>query len=173
MGLYWGKYPTAYVIEETEDGYYMADGNGFMLTADELLDIAKNITKFAKLHKKDIEEFNIENKKRFNREINDFKKHTKERNKTTDGYIYIMESQNKYKIGYSKNVERRLKEISNSPFEVKLIYKSNKLVDVVFVEKELHKKFEEKRINREWFDLTEYDIEVIKYTLENCYEECN
>ena len=60
MGLYWGKYPTAYVIEETEDGYYMADGNGFMLTADELLDIAKNITKFAKLHKKDIEEFNIE-----------------------------------------------------------------------------------------------------------------
>lgn len=92
MGLYWGKYPTAYVIEETEDGYYMADGNGFMLTADELLDIAKNITKFAKLHKKDIEECNIENKKRF---------------------------------------------------------------------------------NREWFDLTEYDIEVIKYTLENCYEECN
>ena len=48
-----------YLINNCEDGYYLTDGNGFMLDSDELLDIGKNLIKFAKLHdNQDIERYN-------------------------------------------------------------------------------------------------------------------
>lgn len=152
-----------YLINYCEDGYYLTDNHGFILKSEELMDIGQNLIRFAKKHNKSILEYNKEKGNELHREIASCYKTTK---KTPKGYIYIMECGEKYKIGLSKNIERRKKELDNRPFPVNIIYKS-KLIDNVYkIEEEIHSHFKEKQINGEWFDLNENDIRVIKEYLE-------
>ena len=44
----------AYVINQTEDGFYLSDGNGFVLESEDLIEIGEGLIKFAKKHKSDI-----------------------------------------------------------------------------------------------------------------------
>lgn len=153
-----------YLINYCEDGYYLTDGNGLMLYSDELLDIGKNLIKFAKLHNnQEIERYNNKRKKEFYNQIISWVKTPKEKPK---GYIYIMECGGKYKIGLSKDVERRKKELDKRPFAVNIVYKSPLIEDIYEIEKELHYRFENKKINGEWFNIDNNDIEFIKDYLE-------
>ena len=157
----------AYVIIEHKDGYYLCNGNGFMLTSEELMDIVKNLIKYAKKHNEHILEHN--NKRQielYNEMKSCFCKPSKETKEKQSGYIYIMECGGKYKIGLSKNVERRKKELNNRPFPVNIIYKSKLINDVYLIEEELHHCFKEQRINGEWFNLKENHINIIKEYLE-------
>ena len=77
-----------------------------------------------------------------------------------------MECGGKFKIGLSKNVERRKKQLDRRPFPVQIIYKSPELENVIDYERELHEVFEDKKISGEWFDLDEKDIDIIKNHLE-------
>lgn len=78
------------------------------------------------------------------------------------GYVYLFKCANKYKIGYSKNVERRLKELDTRPFKLEFIWKvySDKAYDI---EQELHKRLEAYREIGEWY--TGVDEQVIKNML--------
>lgn len=153
-----------YLINNCEDGYYLTDGNGFMLDSDELLDIGKNLIKFAKLHdNQDIERYNNKRRDEFYNEITSWTKTPKEKPK---GYIYIMECGGKYKIGLSKDVERRKKELDNRPFAVNIVYKSPLIEDVYDKEKELHLIHRKQKVGGEWFELNQRDIEIIKDYLE-------
>lgn len=66
------------------------------------------------------------------------------------GYIYLFKCKDKYKIDYSKNVERRFKELDNRPFELEYITKiySENAYDI---EKEMHNRLKEKVIDGEWY----------------------
>ena len=77
------------------------------------------------------------------------------------GYIYIMESSGKYKIGISKSVKRRFSNMKTSNPDIKLetFYHVNGYKDV---EKQLHKQFEGKHVSGEWFDLDKCDLNFIK-----------
>ena len=89
---------------------------------------------------------------------------TQER-KDQDGYIYLLKSQNAYKIGRSQSIEKRIYTIQNTtPFKIKLIFKK-KVRDCFQMERKLHLKFKEKRIKGEWFQLNKEDIEEIKEML--------
>jgi hypothetical protein len=50
---------------------------------------------------------------------------------------------------------------NTSPFETELIH-ALQVADVYSAEKRLHSKFADKRVNGEWFELDETDIEYIK-----------
>lgn len=78
------------------------------------------------------------------------------------GYVYLVECNDFYKIGYSVNVENRIKSMqSGSPNTITLIHTifTN---DMRGLEKELHRKFAKKRALQEWFILSFEDIDYIK-----------
>jgi len=87
--------------------------------------------------------------------------------KNTNGYVYLIHCKETtfYKIGISKNYYgARLQVLQTGcPFELEMIYviHSN---DHCNLEKELHDKFEDKRVRGEWFDLDEASLDTaIKY----------
>ncbi len=72
-----------------------------------------------------------------------------------NGYIYLIKCEKYYKIGRTNNVKKRIKTFSvEMPFDIKLI-NSWKVSDMFGCEKQVHEKFEDFRINGEWFDLTD------------------
>ena len=69
-------------------------------------------------------------------------------------YIVYNESNNLYKIGKTKDIDSRIKQIqlgTGAKLKIILLINSN-------VESELHKEFEDCRIHGEWFRLSELDI---------------
>ncbi len=79
------------------------------------------------------------------------------------GYVYLIKSERgMYKIGRSKGPKGRIKTLEvKLPFEIEPIcliptQNANRL------EKQLHYRFESKRIDGEWFALTEEDVQYIK-----------
>lgn len=80
------------------------------------------------------------------------------------GYVYLLKSPlGAYKIGKTSNPDNRIKTFSvKLPFEVEYTCVI-KCVDMNELEKRLHAKFADKRINGEWFALTTDDIEYIRW----------
>lgn len=82
----------------------------------------------------------------------------------THGYVYIIQSGDNYKIGYSKDPFTRLDKLrTGSAFPLRLIHRISTL-RYREIEKHLHFTFDSKRITgtREWFALTTEDIDYIK-----------
>jgi hypothetical protein len=80
------------------------------------------------------------------------------------GCVYLIREmeQGRIKIGKSKNVVKRLKHFGIAlPFQIEEVhFIATKNYDEL--EQHLHKKYAYKRVNGEWFDLDENDIEEIK-----------
>jgi|AntRauTorcE11897_2_1112592.scaffolds.fasta_scaffold01182_5 hypothetical protein len=93
-----------------------------------------------------------------------------------DRKIYLVSSKiddmTVYKIGYTaRSVETRIKEFKTgncSEFEIIHIYEP--LDFPVTIETSLHKHFYDKKINGEWFSLTEQDVESFLGKCEEIYE---
>lgn len=67
-----------------------------------------------------------------------------------------------HKIGSSQDITKRLRYFrTNLPFQVELIHKIETTAPAK-LERELHKKFSDKRVNGEWFRLDQADIELFK-----------
>lgn len=81
----------------------------------------------------------------------------------TGGFVYLLKSPtNAYKIGRSKNPQDRIKTFGvKLPFEVEYLA-IIPAQDMCSLEAELHQRFADKRINGEWFALTDNDIAYIK-----------
>ena len=82
-------------------------------------------------------------------------------------YVYFISSDDKIKIGYTKNIKRRLKQLqtSNSSQLLLLGY----IEGDKDVEKQLHKRFAQYRIrkNGEWFNCSDEILDYInEYNLE-------
>ena len=78
------------------------------------------------------------------------------------GYIYVIKSNNLFKIGRTKNIKERIKDYkTQNPFEIEVIFKK-KVNDYVKAENKLLEKFKNKKKKGEWFELTEKDINWIK-----------
>lgn len=84
-----------------------------------------------------------------------------------NGYIYVIKVLGYYKIGKTKNPEKRFGEytmLMEEPQVVLLDYVS----DYHRLELDLHKIYEHKRTRGEWFKLSEKDIKNIRFML-SCY----
>ena len=84
------------------------------------------------------------------------------------GTLYVMGPKNNtnfpYKIGITvgKDISKRLRAMQTSHWmEIEVYYKSPLLKDVNAVEKYLHKKYNNKKVKGEWFNIDQKDIENI------------
>lgn len=73
------------------------------------------------------------------------------------GYVYLIACADKHKIGYSKNVEQRMKQLDTRPFPLKLVAKVYS--EIAFdIEQSIHKKLQKYKADGEWYKFGE-DIE--------------
>src|SRR5947209_20485807 len=78
-------------------------------------------------------------------------------------YIFHIIGMDLYKIGWSRDISRRLEDVSKAmPFEVEQIAAWEQSEVAVVLESRLHNLFPEKRVKREWFRLTDDDISQCK-----------
>lgn len=85
-----------------------------------------------------------------------------EKIKTRPGEVYLYKHGRHYKLGKTTDSVRRGKEIRMQlPEELRLIH-SIKTDDTTGIENYWHKRFESKRGNGEWFDLSPSDIRAFK-----------
>lgn len=82
--------------------------------------------------------------------------------------IYILENvENFYKIGYSKNPQERVKQLSTgNSSELRLLKTFETKYDSK-IEAYLKRYFNSKKIKGEWFDLSKEDIKKIDSLIEN------
>ncbi len=82
--------------------------------------------------------------------------------KRDDGYVYLLKFGDDYKIGSSKNVSRRFREIKTQmPMDGEIIH-NIKTGDPEGIESYWHRFFTEKRTKGEWFRLTSADVKYFK-----------
>ena len=82
--------------------------------------------------------------------------------KSQAGYVYLLKGGDHYKIGLSKDANRRMEEISpKMPFETELICTVS-TEDMYALEAALHELYADKRANGEWFELDEADVALFK-----------
>lgn len=77
-------------------------------------------------------------------------------------YVYVIKCSIYYKVGFSKNPSNRLRTVkTHNPLPVSLLA-TLKTSEYLSVEKELHGVFSDKNSNREWFELNEDDLIMLK-----------
>lgn len=76
-------------------------------------------------------------------------------------WTYIIKTNRRFKIGISKRLLGRLKDIrARNPDIVELVAAAKFKEDK---EAELHQRYNEKQLNGEWFSLTEDDVKDLRY----------
>lgn len=76
-------------------------------------------------------------------------------------YIYLIRVNEYIKIGYSNNINGRLRQIqTDSPYEVELVL-SIKVDNGRNIEKYLHSYFKAKRVRGEWFELNNDEVKEV------------
>ena len=90
-----------------------------------------------------------------------YHQHYFSKKKTTPGYVYLIKSGEHYKIGRTKNLKTRVKSFETSlPLGATVVH-SFETDDTTEAEIELHARFSDKRINGEWFNLVQDDVDYI------------
>lgn len=79
-----------------------------------------------------------------------------------DGFVYLLRAENgTYKIGRARNVQQRLHDIAKFvPFRVELMHVIA-TPDMPRLESRLHRCFADRRVNGEWFALTDTDVDAL------------
>lgn len=159
---YYGYMPF-YLINVTKDGTYLSNQGGLILEPEKTLRLAKEITKFATKYKNEIIEYNKEQERINQEEMEGWRRRTKKsKNKKDDErYIYLFECNGKYKIGVTKDVEKRLRQLNNRPFEVKLVEKTKLVTQALEKEQKLHSELSSYIIDGEWYDFNEEQLNTV------------
>lgn len=77
-------------------------------------------------------------------------------------YVYLIKCSIYYKIGFSKNPKNRVKTVkTHNPLDV-VLFATLKTDNYLILEKELHSIFANKNSKREWFELNEDDLTLLK-----------
>jgi len=80
-----------------------------------------------------------------------------------EGWVYLLNSGEFYKIGRGTDLERRVKQVSTAMPETLDLVHSIKTDDPSGIESYWHRRFKDKRANGEWFKLDKEDIKAFKF----------
>ena len=89
----------------------------------------------------------------------------------TSGFIYVLRCADKYKVGYSKDVNRRIQQLDTRPFKLKLVYQQYS--DCAYdIEQEIHRRLKSYSIENEWYDIEEKTLfRIIKEIVQTVEDE--
>jgi hypothetical protein len=85
-----------------------------------------------------------------------------EQSEPENGFIYMLKAGRYYKVGRSKSFSRRSRELAIQLPEVADTVHVISTDDPVGIEAYWHKRFEQKRLNGEWFALSAQDVKAFK-----------
>lgn len=147
-----------WMVAEDSDGAYLTNNLGYIATPTELKSVIDELIRFASersdyiaCKNAELDEY-YENLRNGNyRSTSDSKRNRKKR------YLYMFKSgEDRYKIGVTTDVDRRLKELNNRPYPVELYAVSEAPFYNAFeAERTMHEIHEDCRINGEWFKLSD------------------
>ncbi|NIV32750.1 MAG: hypothetical protein GWN58_25880 [Anaerolineae bacterium] len=148
-------------VAPTETGFCLIDNSGFILTLYELTEILTAIKPFYD----EVADRHIiqANEKHLHRQRDPHQRISLPPSGPPEpGFVYLLQCAEYYKIGCSKKVDRRIKQLSTlPPFDLVHIC-SIQTDDMYQLEFELHQRFQHKRKRGEWFTLDAEDIEYIR-----------
>lgn len=158
---------------------YIKDNQGYLFSKEDLLNIANGILNFVKEYGDNIDEMNLQKKKKAEDEYNEWlsqcrKGKNKKEKQRKNAKIYIMECNGRYKVGMSKLVENRLKQIDNRPFPCEILFKSSDTKYAYEIEQEIHIRLSKKRIKGEWYEMGQDTLSNVKQEIERlikCYDD--
>ena len=78
------------------------------------------------------------------------------------GYVYLMKAGRFYKIGRTNALGRRERELAIQLPEAAKVIHSIKTDDPVGIEEYWHRRFQDRRKNGEWFELTAQDLAAFR-----------
>jgi predicted GIY-YIG superfamily endonuclease len=165
----------AYAFKKHEDGIEMYDCRGFTTCAEDIMELCYGLMTYAFKHKSEIDIYNQKHMIEFEKELNGCRKTADKESKTEsykNGYVYLLECGGKYKIGFSKDVERRIHQLDTRPFKLNLIVKSKFISDAYDREQELHEYFADKKVDREWYEFSDHEAQYAKEIIEELEEDC-
>lgn len=165
-----------YIGVTEEDMCYILDTFGLLFSKEDLLFVANGLLKFAEKYGDNIEQINIQRKKEQEEKEKRWLEECEVKNqkRKQKSKVYIIECGGKYKIGITKDINRRIKELNNRPFSCKVLYLSKNSEYAYEVEQHVHYELAESRINGEWYKLHPKMIDFLKEEIEEvmrCYEE--
>lgn len=149
------------------------DMKGFLTTKEQWKEIKNSVDLFYKLLEErglDADRYNLE--RLANMVLEDERGKNRSKDKDKSGFVYLLKGDDCYKIGKSKEPKTRTERLAvKLPFEVELVHtvESNRHSKL---EKFLHNKFSDKKVNGEWFDLDKKDVEYIKNMEGDEYGKC-
>lgn len=78
-------------------------------------------------------------------------------------FVYVVALGSYYKIGRTKDLNRRLKTLCPTKFpEIPVMKLSMAVADAPFVESLLHSRYSQRRVRGEWFSISENELEQIR-----------
>jgi hypothetical protein len=78
------------------------------------------------------------------------------------GYVYLAQSGERFKIGRTLSLERRISGLAGQLPEKIVLLHAIKTEDTSGIEAYWHRRFADQRLNGEWFALEPDDIEIFK-----------
>lgn len=155
------------IIREDNDGCFISDSNGFLMPAEQMIEVAQKLLLYAVKNKSNIEVYNQKRGIEFEKELSGWKSSPKAPKPKEEAYVYLFECGGLYKIGASKDVERRAAELDRRPSPLIVRAVSNATVRAFEMEQELHEKLKKYKINGEWYDFPE---DIVKRLAQLIYD---
>ena len=165
----------SYVFTEHSDGIEMTDCHGFTTCAEDIMELCNGLMKYAFKHKSEIDVYNQKRMIELEEELHGCGGKAKKERQTTrskGGYVYLLECGGKYKIGFSKYVERRMHQLDTRPFKLNLVAKSKYLSDAYDWEQGLHDACADRVIDGEWYEFSESELQWVRETISELEEGC-
>lgn len=146
-----------------ENGFYVPQkpngANEYILPSDFekiLDDLIYYCERYTDEEVKSVNELRRKNLENYIKSISSTNKSTKS-NKC--GFVYVLKCANKYKIGYSKDVERRIKQLDTRPFRLELVFKVYS-DNAYNIEQILHDSLTEYKAEGEWYNSTIESVDL-------------
>ena len=154
------------IVKDEKEMYYLVDQYGIILSKEEVLEISNGLKNFAIKYGDKIEVFNQQRSEESQRKYEEFLKSKENENFQKSAYVYIFECGGKYKIGVSKDVQRRKKELDKRPYPCNIVYISSSTKYAYEVEQHIHLGLNHCRIDGEWFNISKETVEFLKEEIE-------
>lgn len=160
-----GEMPISLYFSENKKGKIIISlNNGFIPDRKILLSCKDALNRLLDVDNNDVQKYNAE----IDRLWNEQEKHYEPIKRPKQaGYVYLLKSNNKYKIGRSKNVNGRINSYkTQNPFGIEIIC-SKFVEDYIESEKTLLSLFYKNKVEKttEWFSLDDNELFLINTVL--------